>query len=257
MINFLIFSKNRAAQLDLLLRSLQAYCRLDNFKVSILYKETVNHKESYNKCIVKHSYYAEFIKEQNFKNNFINQLNEEYTCLLTDDTVFFNTFNNIIYPKYDKCFSLRLGYNTVVQNHFTNQLQPPLFPDEKEGNVISWNPSKYSNCFNFGYPFSFDGHIYQSKLLLDILSNKDFQSTNDAEGILNNNRNIITKVYCFEHSCCVNVPCNNLSGLTDYGKIRYYGLDELRDNYERGYSLYFNEEEPILGCHQELEFLYV
>lgn len=257
MLNLLIFSKNRAAQLDLLLRSINQYFWRGTYYISVLYKETELHKKSYQIC--KDLYpQVIFHKEKNFQEDVEYLLDlEQNVCLLTDDTVFFNYIPCTFDIEYNECISLRLGYNTVVQNHITSQLQPPLFPDEMENHILSWNPNKYGPCFNFGYPFSFDGHIYQSKLLKDILYDKKYKSTNDMEGILHNNRHCIQKIYSFVHSCCVNIPCNNLSGLTQYGKIRYYDIEELRKAYEDGKLLHINTNEPIIGCHQELELLYV
>jgi hypothetical protein len=256
MLNFLIFSKNRACQLDLLLRNIKYLFGIKQNTVNVLYTYSGIHEDSYNCCKIEHSK-INWIFETNFEKQTKELISSHrYTCLLTDDTTFFRDFFIPFYPKENECFSWRLGYNTIVQDHVTKTLQPILIPDYYCDDIISWNPNNYPNWCNWGYPFSFDGHVYLSKTLLNILKDKNFNSTNDMEGILHNNRNIINKIYSNVHSSCVNIPCNNLSGLTQYGVEHEYSMDFLNHIYMSGkrISPIQGLKKPINACHQELEF---
>lgn len=258
MVNFLIFSKNRACQLDLLLRNIKRLILLhtSNYNISVLYTYDENHKYSYEICKTFHKNVS-FVKEVNFQEQTKELLNGT-VCLLTDDTSFFREFNLPFHPKENECFSWRLGYNTLIQDHINNTYQPLLIPDEYYNNLISWNPNNYPNWCNWGYPFSFDGHVYSSKTLINILKDKNFKSTNDIEGILNSNRNLITKITANTHSSCVNIPCNNLSGLTECGKYHNYNMEYLKDMFVAGkrISPISILKKPVLGCHQEFEFIF-
>ena len=263
MLNFLVFSKDRACQLDLLLRSIDKFYVEDklNYFISILYtSSSESHEDAYTLCknnFIKHSNIS-FIKEQNFSfdTNLILSYQASNVCLLTDDTVFFRPFSLPFSLKDNETFSWRLGYNTFVQDCHRNSCQPYLFPDELRINTISWNPSKYDPWFNYGYPFSFDGHIYNRKFLADIVKTISFKSTNELEGGLHNKRENIQKITCNLHSSCVNIPCNNLSGLTDSGKFYSYSTEQLKQMFLSGkrIKLISESKTPIIGCHQELEF---
>lgn len=255
MLNFLIFSKNRACQLDLLLRSIKLF-ELQNYNISVLYTYSEDHVNSYNNCKIEHPK-INWVLETNFNKQTKELISSsKYTCLLTDDTAFFRKFSLPILPKDNETFSWRLGYNTIVQDHVNKTFQPLLVPDYYSDNLISWNPNNYPNWCNWGYPFSFDGHVYLSKVLLSLLKDKEFNTTNEMEGILHNFRNLINKIFSNSHSSCVNIPCNNLSGLTQSGVEYEYNMNFLHNIYMSGkrISPIQNSKIPINACHQELEF---
>lgn len=256
MINFLIFSKNRACQLDLLLRNIKYLTLINNslININVLYTHSDDHKSSYDICRFEHSK-VNFVKEIDFQKQ-TKELLYGTVCLLTDDTAFFRKFTLPFNPDDGECFSWRLGYNTVVQDHFNQTFQPLLIPDSYSDNLISWNPNNYPNWCNWGYPFSFDGHVYSSKTLLDILKDKDFKNTNEIEGMLHSQRNKIQKITSNIHSSCVNIPCNNLSGLTGFGSKYEYSMPFLKDKFDQGFRIKPVQESkvPIMACHQEFEF---
>lgn len=256
MLNFVIFSKNRACQLDLLLRSLDQNNLNQIFEINVLYTFTEDHKTSYDFCKMDHKN-VKFNKEYNFEKQTKELFSSsKFICLLTDDTVFFREFCLPFQIKENECFSWRLGYNTIIQDCYNNIFQPFLVPKTYSGNIISWNPNEYPAHFNYGYPFSFDGHVYNSKTLMDILKDKTFKNTNEIEGILHSNRNRIDTLISNVHSSCVNIPCNNISGLTEFGKSYYYSMDFLKNMYVSGKRIKPIQEkkQPVLACHQEFEF---
>jgi hypothetical protein len=257
MLNFLIFSKNRACQLDLLLRNIRFLTLINPslYNINVLYTHDEDHKSSYEVCQHEHIKRVNFIKEVDFVSQ-VKELLYDSICLLTDDTSFFRKFNLPFVVPENECFSWRLGYNTVVQDHFNQTFQPLLIPDSYSDNLISWNPNNYPNWCNWGYPFSFDGHVYSSKTLLDILKDKDFKNTNEIEGILHSQRDKIKKITSNIHSSCVNIPCNNLSGLTGFGSKYEYSMSFLKNKFDQGFRIKPIQESkvPIMACHQEFEF---
>ena len=70
MINIIIFSKDRACQLDCFLRSVIKYMYLPH-TIQILYKYTTEgYKRGYNKLIESYGNTIEFIKEKDFCKDF-------------------------------------------------------------------------------------------------------------------------------------------------------------------------------------------
>ena len=256
MLNFVIFSKDRACQLDLLLRSIRQNCETipQLYNVNVLYNFSSTHEESYQELINEYTK-VNWIKEFDFERQTKELFNNNKVCLLTDDTVFFKNFR-YIQTEPDETFSFRLGYNTLVQDFHNNTIQPMLKPLEYNGfNIIKWNPNDYPPYCNYGYPFSFDGHVYSGGSLFKILKDSSFKNTNEIVGILHSKRSFITKIVANTHSSCVNVPANNLSGLTEAGKYHAYSTNELRDLYLSGKRIRLDSfHKPILGCHQEFVF---
>lgn len=240
----------------MLIRSIRDHCKFKNeYVINVLYKETEEYKLAYDFLKTKKSVKGViFHKENNFKDDFLAILGlKKYTCLLTDDSLFFRDSSFIILPEENETFSFRLGFNTLVQDHTVPTFQPPLLPDGIFRNIVYWNPSKYGNHCNFGYPYSIDGHIYQTINLSNILMAPEYRSTNDMEGILNNHRDRIHRIYSHTHSRLVNIPCNNISGLTRAGVFHSYSMQELNSLFMSDKILNI-KEVPIVGCHQELEF---
>lgn len=65
-------------------------------------------------------------------------------------------------------------------------------------------------------------------------------------------RSLIERIYSFGHSKLVNIPSNNISGLTAAGAYYGYSLLQLRDIFLSGRHVY-PILQPIIGTHQELE----
>lgn len=257
MLNLLIFSKNRACQLEMLIRSIKQHLKFKtDYVITVLYKETEEYKLSYDFLKTKNSVKdVVFVKETSFQEDFLTILKYyKYTCLLTDDSLFFRDVNFIILPEHNETFSFRLGYNTIVQDHTVPTLQPALIPDGILENIIYWNPQKYPPYYNYGYPYSFDGHIYLSENLEQALNKHVYKSTNDIEGILSGKRHLIDKIYSYTHSRLVNIPCNNLSGLTTAGAFHSYTMKDLDNLFMSGKNVKIKNSVPIIGSHQEIEF---
>lgn len=254
--NFLIFSKNRAAQLELLISSIYENYYSEIFSISIIYKCDEKFTQSYK--VVKDRYIINYdinwINESNFEDDVISSLKKfgtKLVCLLTDDTVFFRKFTEHCPKNFNSTFSYRLGYNTIIQDEYSNTLQPFLIPDERFEDIVSWNPNKYPAHINYGYPFSFDGHVYYADFLLSCI-NSQFKTTNDLEGILHNQREKIEFISSNLHSSCVNCPINNLSGLTLSGKKYPLSIDQCNAIILSGCRLRF-PSVPIHACHQEIK----
>ena len=86
----IIFSKNRASQLNLLLDSIKLNAPTKFDKISVLYKADDEYFKSYE--ILKEDYqFITFKEESNFRRDFINLINDdiEMTTLMVDDAVIY------------------------------------------------------------------------------------------------------------------------------------------------------------------------
>lgn len=245
------WSFNRAAQLDLLLSSVERFAP-DQFDIFVLYKSVGEFIEGYNLCKSYHPK-VNFVSETNFCEQTKDILAErEYFGVSTDDTVVFRPFeldeslmNNV------DIFSLRYGLNTTLQDPFTNIYQPALSMYFDEGDTISWDSRLYHPLNNYGFLFGHDMHIY-SKRYREIIAETNFKKTNELESwLFNNARHKINPIIrSFKHSVAINIPANNTSGCTETDNS--LPLEEVNAKFIAGkrFDITSVLNTKIIGCHQ-------
>lgn len=266
MINLVIWSKDRACQLDLLLRSIAQYADVflaRTFYPQIIYKATTpEYQRGYDICRETHLS-CEFIPEKDFMTDTVKAVdtNMHFTAFSTDDMVFYSRCPspNGVPLRENEVFSFRLGYNTIIQNCHTGELQPPLFnPGESEYN-LEWNPKDYPLFTNYAYPLALDLHVFKTSYLLRLLNKiGHFKTSNELESKMQNYVYDIDVIRSYKQSVAFNIPCNNMSTVTKHGEKFPYSLKYLNDNYLNGerLDLMAISKNNILGCHQEVELLW-
>jgi hypothetical protein len=188
--NTIIFSRNRAMQLNLLLQGL-------TLPTTILYTYDPEFEAGYKKLIKMYSEF-DFVKEINFKEQLIKLLNSEYILFLVDDDFVVEPFD-INCKEFEQfknnrlilCLSLRLAINFKEV--------PSFFP----GNIWRWKNHHHS----WGYPMSVTSTIFRRKDILPIIKNSNFNNPNELEIILR--QHPPERPYM---SCCDTAKfCNNLA----------------------------------------------
>lgn len=264
--HFIIWSKDRPAQLYLLLESISKVFNGYYHKVTILYKSSdKKYEDGYNECL-KFGY--DFVKENSFYEDSINLIEDARpkVCLLTDDTVF---YDKVYIPQFESVlnfmnlcpnnvFSFRLGENTLVQDHINNIKQNELV-SVGYFDVKYWNPANYPAYMNYGYPFAIDAHLYNKQFLLSKIKSFRWNNTNDLEGGLQKFTKEVYSLGCFVSSKAVNIPYNNISGLTGINPNNNVSLEEANNKFLSGYKIDLNaiKQEKIVGCHQDVTLEWV
>lgn len=266
MINAIIFSKDRASQLRLLLYSIQKNAP-HAFNLNVIYTSSSDEfKKGYEKVKDEFSSLCNFVDQtDNFKEDVLNLLNSEseFSCFFTDDDIIYKPFDvesvkNSIREDDDVfCFSLRLGTNVTFC--YTMNTENVLKNYEDLDELIKWNWSVH--YLDFGYPLSVDGHVFRTKDILKLTRKVTFTNPNLFEG----NLQIFDtfpkeKMVSFKQNVLVNTP-NNIVNSThpnrhsaDFG----IGVKQLNDEYLSGSVIDLESMDftDIKGCHQELEFKY-
>ena len=200
--NAIIFSKNRAMQLDCLLRSIYEHCNIF-YAVSVIYK--TDFKESYQ--ILKDNYPAvNWIEEINFADDLCLEIvvyESNYICLLVDDDIFFRDVDNIslneMMTEVD-IVSLRLGRNVTKQMHFN-------------------------------YKGSIDGNVYRRKFLLKLFK-KGFTNPNKLESKLVQMTSDMTMGW-FNESKLIGIPANKVSDSSTCSDMGI-SVEELDERFLKG-----------------------
>jgi hypothetical protein len=270
LLNVIIFSKDRAMQLHLLLESILLNFNVEDYTLNILYKAS---NDEYNRGYnMIRDLYPQFNykREENFKSDLMSFFNNsEYTVFLTDDDIIYQSFklnndelHNIFMLTDANCFSLRLGLNTV--NCYTMQRLNKLENFNKHSffhdtdliePVISWKVKDGTN--DYAYPMSLDGHIFKTEYIKNLCEILEYANPNLFEAFLSNFTKPEMIISSYKNSKLVNSPINrvqetfqNLSGM----KYKY-SIEDLNEMYLDGLILNlekmnFNE---INGCHQEIQ----
>lgn len=223
--SFIAFSKDRPAQLELLLRSLARFA--PDADVAVVYTAS---DELYDRgyAIVREDYpwvrWADERQNGGFKAATLNFAREAGARLafLVDDIVFTHPLDldapglrALDEDPAVLCCSLRLDSNKNYCYSFDGPMEPPaLGPDmgfEWRGRFGDW-----------GYPMSADGHVFRSEQILPLLERLDYHNPNALEEQLSQNPLDLPRMTCTNPSRLVNVPDNRVQ---DTAPNRHAGND--------------------------------
>jgi hypothetical protein len=263
----IIFSKNRASQLNLLLDSIKDNALFLFDIIHVLYKSDDYYKTGYDK-IKKKFHDVNFYEEKNFRRDIFKLINDdiEATTFMVDDAV---VFRKIIANKIDiikpvvndyVIFSLRLGKNCTY-SHPAN-LHYSLGEHEVNGEYLIFDYTK-QQVGDFRYPLSTDGHIFNTKLIKDLLIEIDFNNPNTLEAYLQRfvvANSIPKTIKCFNESKLVSIPANlvNETFMNRHGLEFSMSEKELNYRYISGESIDLNSMDfsNINGPHKEIKYIF-
>lgn len=214
----IILSKDRPAQLDLLLRSIER-----NGAGQFIPWVIARHSDGYNAVSDAHQEaYIMFGNENVFELDVRHALSEcgEFVCFMCDDGILYrpdarNPALNFTTRGLDTdllCVSLRLGENTVRQypTDFKQRLprEPPW-----DGNGAAW---EWRNAeHDFGYPGSIDAHVFRTADVQRMLAARSFPNPTALECALVDGCNELASerplMACYPHSVYVGNPINRVS----------------------------------------------
>jgi len=268
-ISILIFSKDRAMQLDGCIRSLYLHCRdIDLVTCHVLYKTTNDRHERQYQALSKEYQKIVFLKEDIFiKNvNFILS-DSDYILFLVDDNIFIRPwyFSEVIDAlKNNKKaigFSFRLGENTTHSYSLDQEQDLPNFSQYSSSIIkFKWIKEKEND---FNYPFEVSSSLYRSSDILKAISNDHkIDNPNDFEAILDSKKIKFTEsnpeLLCYKKSVAFCNPANvtQLNYLNRYSSNSNNSIKSLSKKFDLGFRIdveQFIDFTPI-SCHQELQF---
>lgn len=254
--NIVIFSMNRACQLDNLLASLEEnYLDLISSKITVIYRQTSKRmKIGYDKCSKQHPL-INFIEQGIFKKDVISAIDitQKYTMFLVDDILFlrkfslldssyeefeFTSLNNQeivchslrLYPEINECYTLGQK-NTFVKNPF-------YF-----GNLMIWDWK--NQPADWGYPMSVDGHIFKTGFIKKMCEKLDYINPNTFEAAMAGLASIGyvsgTKMSCSRiTSKLLNIPANMVQTVFDNKHGTTDSVEILNDRYLSGERLSYS-----------------
>lgn len=261
--NIIIFSKNRACQLELLLRSMKwSFKEFNESVIKILYTYSSDEfKRGYDRVISLHSdKNIIWKKETSFKKDLLGLIDtsQKHSVFFVDDDIFKENFSiNDNEFKYFQshgdvlCLSLRLHPNLSYCYTMAMSQRIPLF---NGNNVFLW----YNQDGDYGYPMSLDGHVFRTKDIISLLTELYYNNPNSLEATLAIRPLLQPKMICYNKSIIFNNPVNKVQDWNNniHGNITAEFLNnEFLSNKIIDFDYFINFEN--ISCHQEMDIRFI
>jgi len=265
----LLFSKDRALQLDATLRSYLLHCRdAISFQMRVLYTTSSPlHAGQYETLIREYGRYdfIRFLHEQDFRSDMLALLAPfDSVLFLVDDNMFVRDFRleeavESLRDNPDALgVSLRLGRNTTYCYTLDKTQRLPEF--HASGNALlkySWPAAEY----DFGYPLELSSSVYRTEDMLPYLAGLQFQNPNTLEGAMSIHKNIFREekpfLLCFDRSVVFSIPLNMVQTMwkNRTGGKSEHSPDSLAELFAQGrrFDVYSYSGFSPEACHQEVE----
>jgi hypothetical protein len=265
-LNIIIFSKDRACQLELLLRSMIIFWTdLPKYKINVLYTfSNKEYEDGYEK--LKNKYKNEnfiFHLETNFGKDLRNifNLKNKYSIFFVDDNVFkeefilesyeFDMFNddkeNIL------CLSLRLHPRLSFCYTMNKKMKSPEFDKFRK-----WDWTKGE--LDYQYPMSLDAHLFKTTSIYNHIFSDKYNNPNSLESFMASTPygfgNPIHKNFmiCYDKSKVINLPINKVQ---NYNNNKHGNITQkyLNDKFLSGNIISIHNIKYIdnISCHQEIQ----
>ena len=209
-LNLVIFSKNRPAQLELLLRSMKLFWKeWNSSKVTVIYKSDKEYQPGYN-TVIELNKWIDFSPEVSFKPQLLRMIDpdKKYIAFDCDDDVFIRPFS--LLDKEVKLFennpdimtlSLRLDQRYDYCWDSDRPMRIPKF--DKDG---AWHWA--GQDLDWGYPMSVLFNIFRTKEIKPLLEKLDFTGPNLLEGLMAQQPLSNPRMMCYKEARNVNMPLN-------------------------------------------------
>jgi hypothetical protein len=262
MIQAVIFSKDRACQLDLLIRSIRKFwIGYNDCNITVIYKySNDDFKKGYELLKAKHSEFK-FREETAILKDIQMSFDTvtPYSMFLVDDDIFVRVFNihdkDIVWHTFTVhngfvCLSLRLGAN-IHRNYEKGAIKQPMDFLNDFPYVWKWRQSES----DFGYPGSVDGHIFRTPLLLSMLDSVDHCC--NIEPTLMRHMPQNEYMICYNKSVIVNIP-NNMVQKLHKNQHMNGNINDLNNKILEGKTI---KLDPFINidndsCHYPMEYCF-
>jgi tetratricopeptide (TPR) repeat protein/GT2 family glycosyltransferase/acetyltransferase-like isoleucine patch superfamily enzyme len=262
----ILFSKDRAMQLDCTLRSFMEHCQdPGRTAMKVLYTTSGDrHEQQYRQ--LKATYPSvEFVREHDFKKDLLSlSVLHEYVLFLVDDNIIVRDFllGDVVdgLKQNDDAigFSLRLGRNTDYCYMLRTQQKIPRFEAPCQGILrYEWIEAE---C-DFGYPLEVSSSLYRMDDISPLLEQLNYNNPNTLElafdackHIFRASRNMLL---CFKQSVAFCNPINMVQTMwkNRAGEALQYSADGLASMFDAGHRIDTRRYAGFTpgSCHQEVE----
>ena len=252
LLNIIVFSKNRACQLESLLRSMHDHLVYDPVSVTVLYRATDERfAAGYEKTLRRHPAPGiQWVEETDFHRD----LTRRVLSLPPDQLIMFLVDDNIVFKKIDLQFIIsqfttrHLFISLRVSRQYRNNDPLPAF--QRSDSFLEWKwkiLKRRSN--NWNYPFSVDGNIYHLIRMQQIMRHIAFAAPNSFESAMHDYRRTrwvrqIKSAIAPAEPVIVNNPLNRVQAEGETWHTNM-DIDRINEKYLDGFVL---DNARLYGC---------
>jgi glycosyltransferase involved in cell wall biosynthesis/predicted SAM-dependent methyltransferase len=269
-ITALIFSKDRALQLQATIESFLLHCRdSDVANLVVLFKTSdALHQKQYEELKLKFPTVT-FVEETDFRQQVLSAVEQcKYVLFLVDDNIFVKPFSlkdvvaALDSEKNAIGFSLRLGKNTRYCYMLSSPQKLPAFESVREGIFRYYWPGAEHD---FGYPLEVSSSVYRSIEILNLLNQLEYSNPNTLEDRMSQNIGKFASSFpvllTFDESVTFCNPVNIVQHVYEsnkFGTTRRYTPEQLAEGFSRGMVIDVQRYAGFTpdSAHQEAELYF-
>jgi glycosyltransferase involved in cell wall biosynthesis len=257
-IDCIVFSRDRAMQLDAFLRSLEEYVGSLYARVSVLYRATSPaFAEGYAELLATY-HDVLWQEETDFPEDLRGLVADgPWTVFHTDDDVFFRTPEVPDIRADEVCYSLRLGLN--VDYSYPLDLPEGLNEPRDEGARVSWDWRSQGNG-SFSYPLAVNGHVFRTSDVAIWLDALDYRNPNELEAALQSfNSKIPGRMAAGRQSSVESIPANVVNETFENRSGSVHSVEGLNDRFLAGERIDLSRMDfaSVNSAHVEIPFVFV
>ncbi len=260
MLGLIIFSKNRAMQLQAIVDSIKLNAAKTFRSIDVIYIATEqSYQEGYD-IFAKRNPKVNLVKQgKDLINTTLKLIKYPYICLAADDDIFYKKVTDDWEEwMHDDvaCFSMRLGLN--INYCYSMGKQNSIKQYEKISKFIRWEWRGQE--YDWAYPMSSISHIYRTSDFIDMCLriNKDVGNLNQYEAALQEFNDELPKYMMgWESSVVFGVPANKVNEThnNNSGLEHPYTIEKLNEMYLSNQVIDIkNMIFDINAAQQEIEY---
>jgi hypothetical protein len=243
MINIIIFSKDRACQLDLLLSSMKRYFeQWREQSISVLYTTSTEEFDTGYRRVIELHPEVEHVREADFKTDLVRIFRDrsrDYTSFLVDDDMFIDhltlespEFRELQTNRKILCLSCRMAPGMDFFYMKQVETQQPRFRSDR-----TWRWKRARG--DWGYPMSAGGmHIFRTFDLEHAVAESEYRNPNTFEDwALLPNAPRRPFMICFGHAKVFCVAVNKVQTVNKNRHANTYPVDHLNSEFLAGRRL--------------------
>jgi hypothetical protein len=256
-VNTIVFSKDRAMQLDAFIRSVRRFAPRLLPNLSIVYSSTAAHFRKGYDVLRRETRDVRWRPERDFRSDVLALVGtHDYVVFNTDDDLYYRRIDRFYLDEETACFSFRLGLNTVYC--YPLDREERITEPELHRTWIAWRWVDQS-VGTLGYPLALNGHVFRASELKRWLYDIEFSNPNELESALQRFLNETRpKIAAFRRSHLVNVPANLVNETHPNRNWGVYPLDELNERFLSGERIEINAMDfaHVHAAHEEIPYVF-
>jgi hypothetical protein len=253
----IVFSRDRAMQLDAFLRSVELHVPGLFGELVVLYRATDEAFAGGYERLRAERAGVTWVAESSFRDDLLALRGDErFLVFHTDDDVYFGPVGAFDVRDDEVCFTLRLGLNTTYC--YPLDVDEELRDAEVGGDRVSWewgvqDPGAYS------YPLALNAHVFRAAEVHHWLNRTEYANPNELEAALQALApDVRPRMASFAHSTVVSIPANLVNETYPNRHGGLYDVRELNERFLAGkwIDVAGMDFAGVNACHAEIPYAF-